>query len=187
MPLLSPSPLGPIWFENPLVQILRANIAVVIPMFILFLKIVVLRISGDVKELIHSIVITPMEVLLIAMGFVFAGLSRAVPFEIQFKTETERDLAGTILIFVLSGILAVMYRMNRKANLYFEKFMIALENSRLQERQPKLIFMPTREGTSMPEWSTALAVGYFLIAVLIWSMNLTIAIFALWQIFLRIK
>jgi hypothetical protein len=179
--------LGPIWFENPIVQFLRSNIAVVIPLFILFLKIVVLRISGDVKELIHSIVVTPMEVLLIAMGFVFAGLSRTVPFEVHLKTDTERDLAGTVIILVISIILVVMYRTNHKAILYFQKYTVALENSRLQEKQGNLIFMPNRHATPLIEWSTAWAVGYFMSAVLIWIMNLMVAIFVLWQTMLRIQ
>jgi hypothetical protein len=179
--------LRPIWFEGPLVQFLRANIAVVLPLFILFLKIVVLRISGDVKELIHSIVITPMEVLLIALGFVFAGLSRTVPFEAQLQSDTEKDLAGTVLIFLISGLLAVMYRANRKAVLYFEKYTIALENSRLQERQGNLVFMPSPDGDPSQEWGTALAVGYFVLAVLIWIGNLIVATFTLWQIIARIS
>jgi hypothetical protein len=178
--------LGPIWFENPIVRFLHSNVAAVIPLFILFLKIVVLRISGDVKELIHSIVITPMEILLIALGFVFAGLSRAIPFAVQFKTDTERDLAFTILIFIVSGILAVMYRANRKAILYFEKYTVALDQSRLLERQGNLVFMPKRDGTPPVEWNTALALGYFLAAVLIWIANLMVAVFVLWQTTLRL-
>jgi hypothetical protein len=178
--------LSPIWFEGPLVQFLRANIAVVIPVFILFLKIVVLRISGDVNELIHSIVITPMEVMLIALGFVFAGLSRTVPFETQLHGDTEKDLAGTVLIFVISALLAVMYRANRKVVLYFEKYTVALENSRLQERQGNLVFMPNPDMPYGREWGTAWAVGYFVLAVLIWTANLMLAIFALWQTLARI-
>jgi hypothetical protein len=179
--------LGPILFEDPLVRLLRSNMAVVIPLFILFLKIVVLRISGEVKELIHSIVITPMEVLLIALGFVFAGLSRSVPFELQFQTDTDKDLACTIIIVAISIILAAMYRANRKAILCFEKFTIALENSRLQEKQGNLLFMPKHEKISANEWNIAWAVAYFMIAVLIWLANLGIAVFALWQVLLRIK
>ncbi len=178
--------LGPIWFENPIVHFLHRNVAAVIPLFILFLKVVVLRISGDVKELIHSIVITPMEILLIALGFVFAGLSRAIPFAVQFTTDTGRDLAFTVLIVAISAILAVMYRANRKAIMYFEKYTVALENSRLLERQENLVFMPKRDGPLSVEWNTAWAVGYFMGAILIWIANLMVAVFVLWQTTLRL-
>jgi hypothetical protein len=177
-------PIGPIWFENPIVRFLKNNMAVVIPLFILFLKVVVIRISGDVNELIHSIVVTPMEVLLISMGFIFEGLRQA-SFESQFRTEGEKDLAGLILIFTLSMILAFVYRTNKRAVQYFEKFTVALDNSRLRERQINLVFMPSHDPVS-EEWATAWAVGYFLFAVLIWVLNLMIAIFVLWQTMLRI-
>jgi hypothetical protein len=176
--------MGPVWFEGPLVEFLRGHVAVVIPLFILFLKIVVLRISGDVKELIHSIVITPMEVALIAMGFVFAGLARTIPFQAPFHSDTAKDLAGTILIFVISIVLAIMYRANRKAIVYFERFVIAVDNSYLQEQQPKLVFI--RHAGQSAEWSTAWAAAYFLLAILIWSANLGVAIMVLWQTLLRI-
>lgn len=159
MPISSLAAIPPLWFENAIVDFLRSNVAVVIPLFILFLKIVVLRISGDVEELIHSLVIMRMEVLLIAIGFVLAGLSRTVPFESRLLTDTRKDLTGAVLLFIISIILAVMYRVNKRVIVYFERFSVAMEGARLPSQQGKLVLINSGQA---PSWKMAWAAAYFL-------------------------
>ena len=171
--------LSSIWFEDALISLLRSNVAVAIPLFILLLKLVVLRISGDLEELFRSLVAIP----LISIGLIFAGLGRTIPFETRLGSDRSIDLHGTVLVLIISGCLALLYRVNKALVIYMQKFFAAMDSIRIPVAQANFEF----KGSGTTAWKTAWAVGYLMSSALMWVTEMGVSVFFLWQTFLRLR
>jgi hypothetical protein len=174
----------PIWFEDTIAAVLRSNVAVTIPLLILLIKLMVLRVSGEAQELFRSIVAIPLEIILIAIGTVVAGLSRTIPFESRYRSDVKVDLAGAILILVLALVLAVLNKVNTRLIVYFEKFYVAMQSIKLHISQQGFDFNTASSSTTA---IIASSLWYLLMSTLGWVSAMAISIFLLWQVFLRIR
>jgi hypothetical protein len=149
----------PHWLEETLIALLQANVALAIPIVLLILKLVVLRVAGDADELFRSLIALPLEVVFIAIGLVIAGLGRTIPFAAHYRSGTDADLAGTIIIIALAAILAVLNRINRYLHVLLQKFFTAMDSIKLHVEQPGFDFKPESPVT----WRASVGVGLFFI------------------------
>ena len=173
----------PIWLEDLVISLLSANVALAIPIFILVLKLVVLRISGDLDELFRSLAAVPLELLLIAIGLVFTGLSRTVPFESRYHSDRLVDFSGLVVVVMLSICLAAFYRLNKSVLTYFQRFFVAMDSVKLQVAQSNFKF----DSNSRVTWNTAWAIAYLMASILSWVAEMAVGTFLLWQVMLRMK
>ena len=174
----------PIWTEQRLIGILQGNVAVAIPLLLLTLKLAVLRVAGNADELFRRLVSIPLELVFISNGIVVAGLARRIPFASHYSSDTQADFAGAIILIGLAGVAAVVYRVDRYVHVVLQKFSTAIESTNLQVNQPGFDFTNAPPRVS---WRLALGLGYFLSALLIWTLEMIVGIVILWQVFLRVR
>jgi hypothetical protein len=170
--------------EERLIAVLRANSFLAIPLLLLFVKLFVIRISGDVDELFRRLVALPVELLFISMGITIAGLARNNPFASHYKSDTQADLAGAIILFALSVVAALVYRVTRRIHVLHQKFYAAMDSLKLQLAQPGFDF---KNAPGRASWRIAWAMAYFLGAAALWFLCTALATLLLAQVFVRVK
>lgn len=163
--------------------LLRSNVAVAIPILVVLFKLFALRLAWEAEELFKSIVAIPLELILIGVGIVVAGLARTIPFEMRYHSDTRVDLAGAVLLVVLAMVFGILYKINQHIILYFENFNVAMESVKLQISQKDFDFNTTGTPTTM---KLAWGLWYLLASVLGWGVEIALSIFLLWQVFLRV-
>jgi hypothetical protein len=173
-----------IWPEQRLIGVLQGNVAVAIPLLLLILKLAILRTVGDPDEFFRRLVSIPLELIFISDGIIVAGLARRIPFASHYASDTQADFSGAMILIVLAGLAAVIYRADRYVHVVLQKFFTAIQSTNLQVNQPGFEF------TNAPlrvSWKLTLGLGYFLFALLIWVFEMIVGIVILWPVFLRVQ
>lgn len=125
------------YLEKVLIAFLQRHVNVVIPISIMALRLIVLRLAGDLKEMFRTLFSVPMDLMFISISFVLAALARVLPaFVNRFASPTEADLAGTILVLVLIGLAVAFSYIDRLNRVVSQSFYIALQQLRKYTQQP---------------------------------------------------
>lgn len=160
--------------ETLVLSFLRSHVNIVIPLAIMALRLVVLRLAGDMKEMFRTLFSVPMDLVFISISLVLAGLARTIPgFANRYQSPSEADLAGTVLLLALIVIAVFFSYIDRFNRVVAESFHVALQQIKRFTEQPEFKW---KEPSLSVGFRLVFAVLYLVVLVLAFGLELVFSI-----------
>ncbi len=160
--------------EQFLIRFLQSHVNIVIPLAITALRLIVLRLAGDMKEMFKTLFSVPMDLVFISISLVLAGLARTIPgFASRFRSPSDADLAGTVLVLALIGLAVLFSYVDRLNRLVAESFYVALQQIRKLIEQPEFKW---KEPSFSVTGRLLFAMLYLIVLVLSFGFELVLSI-----------